>query len=95
MPSLPQTTYWGNYYLWLGVGRCTTPDLNVCRGSPPGPPVGVEKPDCPLAPSQCPSGVFGGTVGVGVFGILYEETNGVAGLQRYYTTRPADRMVLV
>lgn len=95
VPSLPQTTYWGKYYLWLGAGHCTTLNLNDCRGYPPGTPVGVEKPDCPLAPSQCPAGVFGGTVGFGIFGLLYEETNGMAGLQRYYTSRAADRMVLV
>lgn len=87
VPSLPPTTYWGKYYLWLGVGYCvgaTLPSAD-CRGVPATGPVGVEKPDQ----------VGGGTVGFGQFGMLYEETNGFPGLQRFVTSSPGDRMVLI
>ena len=84
-PAVPDTTYWGQYYLWVGAGRCATFDLNDCRGTPATPPVGV----------KLPPQVGGGTLGFGLFGVLYEETNGMEGLQRYWTSRPADRMVLL
>lgn len=86
VPTAPPTPYWGKYYLWLGAGRCASMDLNDCRGHPATGPVGVDLPDQ----------VGGGTApGVGLLGILYEETNGMNGLQRFFTSRPGDRMVLV
>jgi len=86
VPSLPPTPYWGKYYLWIGAGHCTTGDLADCRGHPATGPVGVDLPDQ----------AGGGTApGLGVIGMLYEETNGMNGLQRFFTSRPGDRMVLV
>ena len=82
VPSLPPTPNWGKYYLWLGAGHCTTGNLNDCRGVPASPPVGVELPQ-------------GGTLGFGQFGMLYEESNGLPGLQRFFTSRAGDRMVLI
>ena len=82
VPTPPDTPYWGSYYLWLGVGHCVTPLSSDCRGQPAYQP-GVEPP------------TGGSPVGPGVFGVLYEESNGLAGLQRSFTSRVADRMVLV
>lgn len=79
-PSVPDTPYWGTYYLWIAPGRCLSVS-NDCRSVPAQPPVGVEYP--------------GGTAGLGIFGVLFEESNGMPGLQRSFTTRPGDRMVLV
>lgn len=83
VPTLPASPYWGTYYLWLGAGRCVAMDLNDCRGFPSAPESGVPLPDGSR------------TVGLGTFGMLYQESNGMAGLQRYVTLRPGDRMVLV
>ena len=83
VPSLPQTPYWGKYYLWIGAGHCTTLNLNDCRSVPATGPVGADLP------------TGSGYVGLGTFGMLFEETNGMTGLQRFFTTRAADRMVLV
>lgn len=86
--QIPDTPYWGKYYLWIGPGPCTSaPGGSACRGIPASPGSGV-----PL-----PAGA--GAVGAGAFGILWQETNGVSGLQREAfflgSLKPADHMVLV
>ncbi|HET6406011.1 MAG TPA: hypothetical protein VFH78_15330 [Candidatus Thermoplasmatota archaeon] len=85
VPNLPNTPYYGTYYLWVGAGHCIGTNLNDCRSYPPGGPIGV----------KLPAEAGGGTVGFGVFGMLFEESNGAPGLQRFVTSRPPDRMVLV
>lgn len=87
-PGVPPAagTYFGTYYLWIGAGDCSqSPISNACRGVPVAPGSGVPTP--------------AGAVGAGVFGILYEESNGVDGLQRskffFGGLRPADHTVLV
>ena len=82
-PQLPQTAYWGKYYLWIGAGHCITLNLNDCRGFPAASGSGIPLPDGGTAPIP------------GIFGILYEETNGAPGLQRFFTSRSADRMILI
>ena len=85
-PALPASPTWGTYYLYVGPAACASPTSNACRGIP------AEDPG--VAP---PTG--GEPVGVGAFGILWQESNGVGGLQRERFnlggSRPADRMVLV
>lgn len=84
VPQIPNEPFFGTYYLWLGAGHCTTFDLNDCRS------VGANRFGFAL-----PNEVGGGrTPGVGIFGLLYQETNGAPGLQRYFTTRLSDTMVL-
>lgn len=83
----PETPYWDKYYVWFGPGPCgDAPTGPVCRGTPTAPGSGV-----PLPTS--------GSVGPGLFGVLWQETNTVDGLQRqsiYFSgQKPADVMVLV
>lgn len=86
VPSVPDTPYWGTYYLWLGPGHCAAPTSNECLGTPSAPNSGVPLP-------------VGQPVGVGTFGMLYQESNGLPGLQRAQTfsggIKAPDRMILV
>lgn len=90
VPSLPPSQLWGKYYLWIGPGHCTSPFSGDCRSVPAGEPRGVPTGAPPPAPSY---------VGAGLFGVLFQESNGLAGLQRTLSAaggaRPPDRMVLV
>lgn len=88
LPGVPAAVrpFFGTYYLWVGPGECTSPLSNVCRGVPVAPGSGIPTP--------------AGNVAVGVFSVLYEESNGLTGLQRSpiivgSTLRPPDRTVLV
>lgn len=86
--QVPNTPYWGTYYLWVGPAACASAPLGpACRGLPASPGSGVPHPT-------------GGTpVGLGTFGILWQESNGLEGLQRearsFGGLKPADHMVLV
>ena len=88
-PGVPPeaNAYFGTYYLWVGPGDCTGSVIaGGCRGVPASPGSGVPLPT-------------GGAVGAGVFGVLYEESNNAAGLQRQQFAegglRLPDHMVLV
>ena len=83
-PVLNTLAYFDVFYVWVGPGSCSNPVASVCNGAPSGSD-GITLPD------------GSGTVPVpGVFSVLYQETNGAAGLQRLQvqTLRP-DRTVLV
>lgn len=80
LPVVNTVPYFDTYYLWIGAVSCESPTTNDCRGTPSA-GAGVTTP--------------AGPVGVGLFGILYQETNGAPGLQRFSGSTPADRMVLV
>lgn len=85
--QVPDEPYWDTYYVWLGPGPCVGATFSsACRGTPVTDGSGV-----PLPTS--------GAVGAGVFGILWQETNGLDGLQRAPTSdngpHAADKMVLV
>lgn len=72
LPGVPPQAnpYFGTYYLWVGIEDCSqSPISNDCRGVPVSPGSGVPTPD-------------GSAVGLGIFSMLYEESNNVAGLQR-------------
>lgn len=78
--------YWGKYYIWIGPGHCLSPLSNECTGQQPASPgSGVPLP-------------AGSPVGPHVFGVLWQESNGIHGLQRrdtYPGPKPADHMVLI
>lgn len=85
----PNEPYYGKYYLWIGPGHCLPNPLVLdCRGS--------------LAPGSgtaLPYEAGGGSLPIGLFGVLYQESNGVPGLQRTPVVsgglRPPDHMVLI
>lgn len=86
LPVLSSQPYFDTYYLWTAPGKCASPTAPDCRGTPAAPGSGVPTP--------------AGNVGAGAFGLLYQETNGAAGLQRGFLIfggQPyqADKMVLV
>lgn len=89
LPGAPPQTdpYYGTYYVWMNAQKCSQSAIgNACRGVPVGPGSGVPTP--------------AGNVGAGVFSVVYEESNGVPGLQRQVFifgggVRPPDRTVLV
>lgn len=80
VPTVPASPNYGKYYLWISGTRCTSPLSADCQGTS-NPPVGVHVPEY-------------GYAGVGLVAVLYQETNGAAGLQRFLLSRAPDRSVL-
>lgn len=79
LPVVNTLPYFDTYYLWLGAASCDSAVSNDCRGTPAN-GAGVTTP--------------AGPVGVGTFGMVYQETNGAPGLQRFSGGGyPADHMV--
>lgn len=85
VPQIPNEPFFGTYYLWLGAGHCTSINLNDCRSF-----------HADSHGFALPNEAGGGrTPGFDLFGLLYQESNGAPGLQRYFTTRVSDTMVLI
>lgn len=87
VPAAPQSPYWGTYYLFVGAAACATgPSTNACRGSPAAPGSGIPHPtqeDTSIGPAP-------------VMGVLWVESNGKGGLQRFKLGGDApDRTILV
>lgn len=78
--------YADHYYIWLGWDACTPNPLTYdCMGRPAAGGSGVPTPIGPVT--------------AGMFGVLYQESNGCGGLQRFKQACGAlvepDRMILV
>jgi hypothetical protein len=84
LPGVPDMALWDTYYLSITPLKCLSPTSNDCAGSPAAEDSGIPMP-------------VGEPVGLGVFGVLWQESNGCSGLQRRSVApcSQPDRMVLV